>query len=108
MSTLEFNGKIYSSYDEMPLEEKIKYDSIHGPLADPDGNGRANFEEDEFFQSMMRGDQNGVTFRGVTYRSFDEMPEDIRPKLKYAFDQLTQMGMISPHVYGLFLNKRVI
>ncbi len=108
MSAIEFNGKTYNSYEEMPREEKIKYDNIHGAFADPDGDGRANFAEDEFFQCMMKGDENGVTFKGVTYKSFAEMPEDIRPKLKYAFDQLTQTGMISPRVYGLFLNKRVV
>jgi hypothetical protein len=101
MSAIEFNGKTYNSYEEMPRTEQVQYDRIHGALGDANGNGVENFMEDEFFQCMMQGDANGVVFRGTTYKSFAEMPEDIRPKLKYAFNQLTNMGMIHPHVHGL-------
>lgn len=64
-----------------------------------------NFMEDEHLQSMMKGNADGVVFRGVTYKSFEEMPEEIRPQMKQAFDQLTQMGMINMLVYKLFTKK---
>ncbi len=64
-----------------------------------------NFMEDEHFQSMMKGNADGVVFRGVTYKSFEEMPEEIRPQMKQAFDQLTQMGMINMLAYQLFTKK---
>lgn len=68
-------------------------------------NPTPNFMEDEHFQSMLKGNANGVVFRGVTYKSFEEMPEEIRPKMKQAFDQLTQMGMINMQAYKLFAKK---
>ncbi len=64
-----------------------------------------NFMEGEYFQSMMKGNADGVVFRGVTYKSFEEMPEEILPQMKQAFDQLTQMGMINMQAYQLFTKK---
>lgn len=101
MSPIEFNGKTYNSYEEMPRAEQVQYDQVHGAFGDINGNGVENFMEDDFFQCMMQGSADGVVFRGTTYRSFAEMPEDARPRLKYAFDQLTGMGMISPKVHAL-------
>ena len=106
MSASIFNDKNHVRFEDIvykdlsPEDQKI-YDKIYGIMGDRDGNGQSDFMDDEFFQCIMQGDANGVVFRGTTYKSFAEMPEDIRPKLKYAFNQLTNMGMIHPHVHGL-------
>jgi len=71
----------------------------------PSTNPTPNSMEDEHFQSMMKGNADGVVFRGMTYKSFEEMPEEIRSQMKQAFDQLTQMGMINMLVYKLFTKK---
>jgi hypothetical protein len=105
MSPIKFNGKTYNSFEEMPPEQQQLYDKAIGLMGDKNGNQIPDFMEEGHFQSMLKGDGNGVVFRGVTYRSFEEMPEDMRPKMKQAFDQLTQMGMINMLVYKLFLKK---
>lgn len=105
MSPIKFNGKTYNSFEEMPLEEQQNYDKTVGLMGNKDGNQVPDFMEDEHFQSMMTGGANGVTLRGVTYTSFDQMPEDVRTKMKYAFDQLTQMGMINMALYNLLVKK---
>ncbi len=101
MSPIQFNGRTYNSFEEMPLEEQQLYDKTVGLMGDKNGNQVPDFMEDEHFQSLMAGGSNGVTFRGVTYTSFDQMPEDVRMKMKSAFDQITQMGMINMALHKL-------
>jgi len=105
MSPIQFNGKTYNSFEEMPLEEQQLYDKTVGLTGDKNGNQVPDFMEDEHFQSLMMGGANGVTFRGVTYTSFEQMPEDVRTKMKFAFDQITQMGMINMALHKLLTKK---
>ena len=105
MSPIKFNGKTYNSFEEMPLEEQQLYDKTVGLMGDKNGNQVPDYMEDEHFQSMILGGANGVTFRGVTYTSFDQMPEDIRPKMKYAFDQATQIGLMNAALHKLLTKK---
>lgn len=105
MSPIKFNDKTYNSFEEMPIEEQQLYDKTVGLMGDKNGNQIPDFMEDEHFQSMLKGNADGIVFRGVTYESFEEMPEEIRPKMQQAFNQLTQMGMINMLVYKLFSKK---
>jgi len=105
MSPIKFNGKTYNSFDEMPIEEQQLYDKTVGLMGDKNGNQIPDFMEDEHFQSVLKGNADGIVFQGVTYKSFEEMPETVRPKMKSAFDQLTKMGMINLLVYKLFTKK---
>jgi hypothetical protein len=105
MTPIKFNGKTYNSFEEMPIEEQQLYDKTVGLMGDRNGNQVPDFMEDEHFQSVLKGNADGIVFRGVTYKSFEEMPEDMRPKMRSVFDQAVKMGMINMAVYNLFMKK---
>ena len=93
-------------YKEMSPEDQQLYDKIYGVMGDRDGNGQSDFLDDEYCQSLLKGSLDGVVFRGVTYKSLEEMPEDIRVKMQQAFNSLFPMGMLSPTVYELLMKKK--
>lgn len=93
-------------YKDLSLEDQKIYDKTYGIMGDKDGNGQSDFMDDEYCQSLLKGNQNGVVLRGVTYKSFEEMPEDIRGKMQHAFNSLYPIGMLSPRVCELLLKKK--
>ena len=102
---VRFEDIVYK--DLSPEDQKI-YDKIYGVMGDRDGNGQSDFMDDEYCQSLMNGGLNGVVLRGVTYKGFEEMPEDIRAKMQQAFNSLFPMGLLNPHVCELLLKKKFI
>ncbi len=106
MTPIEFHGKIYDRFEDMSSEDQKLYDTTYGFIGDKDGNGQSDFMDDEYCQSLLNGGLDGVVLRGVTYKSFEEMPEDIRTKMQSAFNSLFPMGMLSPSVYELLMKKK--
>ena len=107
MSPIEFHGKAYERFEDMSPEDQALYDKTYGFMGDKDGNGQSDFMDDEYCQSLLKGNLDGVVLRGVTYKSFEEMPEDIRAKMQHAFNSLFPMGMLSPLVYELLMKKKI-
>ena len=95
-------------YKDLSPEDKKIYDDTYGILGDRDSNGQSDFMDDEYCQSLLKGGLDGVVLRGVTYKSFEEMPEDVRAKMQNAFNSLFSMGMLSPLVYELLMKKKII
>jgi hypothetical protein len=93
-------------YKDLSPEDQKIYDKMYGVMGDRDGNGQSDFMDDEYCQSLLKGNLDGVVLRGVTYKSFEEMPEDIRVKMQQAFNSLFPMGMLSPLVYELLMKKK--
>ena len=111
MSASVFDAKNPKRFEDIvykvlsPEDQKI-YDKMYGVMGDRDGNGQSDFMDDEYCQSLLKGNLDGVVLRGVTYKSFEEMPEDIRVKMQQAFNSLFPMGMLSPLVYELLMKKK--
>ncbi len=95
-------------YKDLSSEDQKIYDEIYGIMGDRDSNGKSDFMDDEYCQSLLNGNQNGVILRGVTYKNFEEMPEDIREKMQQAFNSLFPIGMLSPRVCELLLKRKFI
>lgn len=108
MSASELNKPIEDIvYKDLSPEDQELYNKIYGIMGDKDGNGQSDFMDDEYCQSLLKGNSDGVVFRGVTYKSFEEMPEDVRAKMQEAFNSLYPMGMLGLEVCELLLKKKM-
>ena len=108
MSASELNKPIEDIvYMDLSPEDQDLYNKIYGIMGDKDGNGQSDFMDDEYCQSLLKGNSDGVVLRGVTYKSFEEMPEDVRAKMQEAFNSLYPMGMLGLEVCELLLKKKM-
>lgn len=108
MSASELNKPIEDIvYKDLSPEDQELYNKIYGIMGDKDGNGQSDFMDDEYCQSLLKGISDGVVLRGVTYKSFEEMPEDVRAKMQEAFNSLYPMGMLGLEVCELLLKKKM-
>jgi len=108
MSASELNKPIEDIvYKDLSPEDQELYNKIYGIMGDKDGNGQSDFMDDEYCQSLLKGNSDGVVLRGVTYKSFEEMPEDVRAKMQEAFNSLYPMGMLGLDVCELLLKKKM-
>ena len=105
---IEFIGKTYKNFEEMPPDVQVLYEKTTGIMGDKNGNDVLDIYEDEVYNCFIVGSENGVVFRGVTYKSFAEMPEDMRPTLQKAFNELTMHGMVNPWVYELMTGISIL
>ena len=99
MPTIIFNGKTYNNIKDMPADERQAYDQMSGIFLDKDGNGIPDFMEGNIAMSMMNASASGFVVNGKTYASLDEMPEDLRSKMRSAFDALANAGLVSKSTF---------
>lgn len=99
MPTIIFNGKTYNNINDMPADERQAYDQMSGIFLDKDGNGIPDFMEGNIAMSMMNASASGFVVNGKTYASLDEMPEDLRSKMRSAFDALANAGLVSKSTF---------
>ncbi len=99
MPTIIFNGKTYNDINDMPADERQAYDQMSGIFLDKDGNGIPDFMEGNIAMSVMNASASGFVVNGKTYTSLDEMPEDLRRKMRSAFDALANAGLVSKSTF---------
>ena len=108
MPTIIFNGKTYNDINDMPADERQAYDQMSGIFADKDGNGIPDFMEGNIAMSVMNASASGFVVNGKTYASLDEMPEDMRTKMRSAFDALASAGLVSKSTFVQMTEAKTI
>jgi hypothetical protein len=99
MPTIIFNGKTYNDINDMPADERRAYDQMSSIFLDKDGNGIPDFMEGNIAMSVMNASASGFVVNGKTYASLDDMPEDMRSKMRSAFDTLANTGLVSKSAF---------
>lgn len=95
MAQIFFNGKSYNSPEEMPTNERQAYDQMMGIFVDKNGNGIPDFLEGDIVKniSTVYNSTNAISFSGNTYSNFNELPPEVREKIKTAFNKMSGMGL---------------
>lgn len=105
MATIMFNGKSYSSLEEMPPNDRQAYEQMMSIFVDANGNGIPDFLEGDIVQNVMTAVTSNIHFNGQVYDGMNELPADVREKIQGAFEKMTELGIVtktaSPVVMGL-------
>ena len=99
MSTIIFNGKTYNSIEDMPAGERQAFEQMSQLFVDKNGNGIPDFLEGDVAMNVMTASSGSYVINGQTYSNVDEMPEEMRNKVKSAFDMMTKMGLVSKSTF---------
>ncbi|MEZ0396882.1 MAG: hypothetical protein ABWK53_10710 [Anaerolineales bacterium] len=111
MSPIIFNGKSYSSVDEMPPEVRRAYEQVVNLFADKNRDGLPDIlegairEGEAHVQSVsINSDGKQVIVDGKAYSSIEEMPAEVRQKYERAIGEIGQMlkGTNQDHVPDIF------
>lgn len=104
MATIMFNGKSYSSLEEMPPSDRQAYEQMMSIFVDANGNGIPDFLEGDIVQNVMTAVTSNIHFNGQVYDGMNELPVDVREKIQGAFEKMTELGIVtktdSPVVMG--------
>jgi hypothetical protein len=104
MATIMFNGKSYSSLEEMPPNDRQAYEEMMSIFVDANGNGIPDFLEGDIVQNVMTAVTSNIHFNGQVYDGMNELPVDVREKIQGAFEKMTELGIVtktdSPVVIG--------
>lgn len=104
MATIMFNGKSYSSLEEMPPNDRQAYEQMMSIFVDANGNGIPDFLEGDIVQNVMTAVTSNIHFNGQVYDGMNELPVDVREKIQGAFEKMTELGIVtktdSPVVIG--------
>ncbi|MBM4428332.1 MAG: hypothetical protein FJ031_14025 [Chloroflexi bacterium] len=104
MSNIIFNGRSYSSIDEMPATERMAYEQMMNIFVDKNGNGIPDFMEGDVVQNVMSAYSSRVDVNGQTVRSLDDLPPEVRQSVNTAFQVMSNLGLI-PAVPAEFQNQ---
>jgi len=98
---INFNGKEYSSVDEMPPNTRQAYDALAKTFADNDHNGMPDIFEGKGsaqmvnLGSLLAGQRTmRIIFEGKEYTSMDQLPPEAREKYKAAVEKMRS----NPHL----------
>ena len=104
MSTIIFNGKTYNRIEDMPAGERQAFEQMSQMFVDKNGNGIPDFLEGDIAMNVMTASSGSFTMNGQTYSNVDEMPEEMRNKVKSAFDMMAKMGLVSKSTFTQMTN----
>ena len=93
---INFNGKTYNSLEEMPGNERQAYEQLQKIFVDANGNGIPDFLEGDVAQKVVTAFTSVVNHDGKIYNNLDELPPEMRQKVKDAFAKLNEMGILNP------------
>jgi len=96
MPFIQFNGKTYNNIEEMPANERQAFEKVSALLADKNGNGIPDFLEGDIAQKVMTAYSGNISINGQEYHSLEELPEDMKNRIRSAFGLLSNMGLVSP------------
>lgn len=108
MPIIIFNGKTYNDINDMPADERKAYDQMSSIFLDKDGNGIPDFMEGNIAMNVMNASASGYMVNGKTYASLDDMPEDMRSKMRSAFDALANAGLVSKSTFVQMTEARTV
>lgn len=98
MSEIIFNGKSYSSPDEMPPDVRQAYEQVVGVFADKNQDGMLDIFQGSAgkgrmdIQSVSISSNEGQVFiDGKAYSSPEEMPAEVRQKYEQAIAEAGQI-----------------
>lgn len=98
MSPIIFNGKSYSSVDEMPPDVRQAYEQVAGMFADKNHDGIPDILEGAAEKSgidvqsvSISSNQGQVFIDGKAYSSIEEMPAEVRQKYEQAMMKAGQI-----------------
>ncbi len=95
MRNINFNGKTYSSLDEMPAAERMMYDQIMSVFADSDKNGIPDIFEGDIVKNVLKFASTSYVVDGRSMQSLDSLPPEVRSQVAQAFEKMKEMGLIS-------------
>jgi hypothetical protein len=95
MSSIKFNGKTYSSLEEMPAAERMMYDQIMSVFADADKNGIPDIFEGDIVKNVLKFGSTSYVVDGRSMQSLDSLPPEVRSQVAQAFEKMKVMGLIS-------------
>lgn len=108
MPIIIFNGKTYNDINDMPADERKAYDQMSSIFLDKDGNGIPDFMEGNIAMNVMNASASGYVVNGKTYASLDDMPKDMRSKMRSAFDALANAGLVSKSTFVQMTEARSV
>ncbi len=88
-SSIVFNGREYSSVDDMPPDVRQEFERTMAVLADTDGDGMPDLFEGSGMTTLSET-RTRIVVNGQEYSSVDEMPPDVRKayeKMKARIDR---------------------
>lgn len=100
-----FNGKTYTSPDEMPANERQAYEQMFQIFTDANGNGIPDFLEGDVAKNVMTAVTNMVNYDGKLYDGLNELPPEARQKVEQAFAKLNQLGIVTANPSMQVSNK---
>lgn len=109
MPTINFNGKTYNSLEEIPERERQAYQQLTDMFVDKNGNGIPDFLEGDIVKNISNiyTAASSIQFDGNTYNNLNELPPDVREKVKTAFNQMAGMGLVQANVAETNTNSNI-
>jgi hypothetical protein len=95
MATIIFNGKTYNTPDEMSAADRAAFEQLAGLFVDKNGNGIPDFLEGDIVKNVTTAYTNIVNINGKMVTDMNELPEDVRAKVKTAFEKMAEMGIVT-------------
>lgn len=95
MPTIIFNGKTYNSLEDMPADERQAFEQMSQIFVDKNGNGIPDFLEGDVAQNVVTAYSGSFNVNGTSYNTMDDLPEDMRAKVRSAFDMMSKMGLVN-------------
>ncbi len=95
MATIIFNGKTYSSIEEMPANERQAFDQLSTMFVDKNGNGIPDFMEGDLAQNIFTAYSSNVNINGRNFSNMNDLPEDIRARVQGAFEKMAELGIVT-------------
>ena len=83
-----FNGKEYSSVEEMPADVRREYEKIAGLLEDRDHDGIPDIVQRMGGTQQVTVTQTRIVYDGKAYGSVDELPPEARQTYEEAMQKL--------------------
>lgn len=93
MATINFNGKTYSSIEEMPALERQAFEQLSNILVDKNGNGIPDFLEGDLVSNVISAYSSNFNLDGKTYTNINELPDDVRNQVQSAFEKISELGI---------------
>ncbi len=95
MEIISFNGKTYTSIDEMPAEQRAAYEQIMDFMQDKNNNGIPDLFEGDALQKMLGMSENtSVIINGKQMQSLDSLPPEARAKFEKSMVLISRMGLL--------------
>jgi len=106
MAQIFFNGKSYSSLDEMPASERAQYDQIMSVFTDADKNGIPDIFEGDIIKNVIKLASTNIVVNGQQVQSLESLPPEARQKIEQAMAKMSSMGLLPRSTPGSAQNEQ--